>query len=243
MRRSISAITFVPPSKKGKIKISARMIEAADNFKRMSHSVYQKFGKRYLDLTLGTVLVHFFWPALIIIGLLIKISSKGPILFKQKRVGRNGKVFIIYKFRTMIDGAEKIQGKYKQLNEADGPVFKIRDDPRYTKFGKFLSHTGLDELPQIFNILRGDMSFVGPRPLPVEEEKDVSKSWRGQRKSVRPGIISSWLQNGGHQLTFKQWMFLDLRDIVKSGFLFDLNLIFATVLLMGKFIAHELAND
>lgn len=108
----------------------------------------------------------------------------------------------------MIDGADKLQVRYQKENEADGPVFKIRNDPRYTKIGKFLSHSALDELPQLINVIKGEMAFVGPRPLPQEEAKQVPKRY-GIRFSVLPGMTSSWVVQGSHRLTFTQWMELD----------------------------------
>ena len=110
-----------------------------------------------------------------IIGLIVKIFSIGPVLFKQNRAGKFKKPFIIYKFRTMVTDAEKLKEAITNLNEADGPVFKIKNDPRYTLIGKFLAHTGLDELPQLINIVKGEMSFVGPRPLPINEANKIPK--------------------------------------------------------------------
>ena len=240
---NISAAMLVPPSKNGKMDIRASKIEAAEIFANMANSVYQKFGKGFLDLILASLLLIILWPIFLCVGLMIKLDSHGSVIFRQKRVGKDGKIFVIYKFRTMIENAEKMQDKYRSLNEVDGPVFKIKDDPRYTKFGKFLSHTGLDELPQLLNIIKGEMSFVGPRPLPVDEEKYIPLRWRTIRRSTKPGITSSWLISGAHGLTFNQWLQHDVDDIAKSCLPFDLYKIWDTFLFMLRFISNELTND
>jgi len=141
--------------------------------------VYYDF---YKNMHIAYILFIFFLfllslPLQLIIALLLVILSGWPILFFQKRVGKDGKIFIMYKFRTMNVGSEEQQKKLQKLNEADGPAFKIHDDPRFTKIGKFLAHTALDELPQLINVIKGEMSFVGPRPLPVEEAKKVPKKY------------------------------------------------------------------
>jgi lipopolysaccharide/colanic/teichoic acid biosynthesis glycosyltransferase len=204
----------------------------------MSPIVYQKFGKRGIDVLLSFLGLIFLWPIFLIIALLIKLDSPGPVFFRQKRVGKNGKVFTFYKFRNMVKNAEKLKKKYLHLNEANGPVFKIRDDPRYTRIGKFLSHTGLDELPQLLNILKGEMSLVGPRPLPVNEEKQIPKKWQ-KRRQPKPGLVCSWLINGAHSLSFNQWMKLDLEDIQKSSLAYDLTIFFKAILLGLNLVKKE----
>ena len=156
------------------------------------------------------------------------------LFFIQERVGQNGKIFRMYKFRTMYPGAEHDQKKYLELNEADGPVFKIKNDPRFTKIGKWLARTGLDELPQIINVFKGEMSLVGPRPLPVGEEKKISKKWRLRRRSVKPGIISSWVINGGHRRSFREWMEYDIKDISNRNLLYDTVIVVKTILFFIK---------
>lgn len=202
--------------------------------------VYQKFGKRSIDLIFSFLGLLILWPFLLIISLLIKIDSSGPVIFKQKRIGKNGQLFILYKFRTMINNAEKFKEKYYRLNEADGPVFKIENDPRFTKIGKFLSHTGLDEITQLFNIFKGEMSFIGPRPLPVKEEAHINPKYRFKRQKALPGLVSSWLIKGAHKLSFKQWMEFDLEDIKKMGFVYDMKIIFKTLLLVLGYIKKEI---
>lgn len=140
----------------------------------------------------------------------------------------------MYKFRTMYPGAEDDQEKYRRLNEADGPVFKIRDDPRFTKLGRWLAKTGLDELPQIINFLKGEMSLAGPRPLPVNEEAKIPSKWRFKRRTVKPGLTSSWLVKGGHNLKFSEWMELDMKDIDNKNLWYDLKIIGKTISLLIK---------
>ena len=135
------------------------------------------------------VLIVLTLPLLLVVSGLIVVFSGFPIFFYQKRVGKNGAVFTMYKFRTMVGNAEKAKRNYVSLNESVGPAFKIHNDPRFTPIGKILSHTGLDELPQLFNVLRGDMALIGPRPLPVSEAKKL-KPWMHARQQIRPGIIS-----------------------------------------------------
>lgn len=156
-----------------------------------------------------------------LISLGILISSGFPIFFLQKRVGKNGKIFEIIKFRTMKAGSESVQSKYSHLNESDGPVFKIKDDPRFTRFGKLLSRTGLDEVPQFLNVIKGDMGLVGPRPLPVNESKKLKSIYK-KRELVNPGITSSWVTNGSHQMSFKKWMDLDINYVKNANFKTDL---------------------
>lgn len=173
-------------------------------------------------------------PVYIILSFLVLAFSGWPVFYTQKRVGLNGKTFWLYKFRTMVNGAEEQQGDLRCLNEASGPVFKIRNDPRFTKIGRLLSHSGLDELPQLFNVLKGEMNFVGPRPLPISEEKKIDKKYRKQRKSIRPGIMSPWIFDGYHSLSFNDWMKSDMEYIKNRSFVYDLNIFFRSfVFLVG----------
>lgn len=152
---------------------------------------------------LAWVMFIFLLPFFAILYIVVKLNSKGPFIFKQERAGKDKKPFTLYKIRTMTEGAEESKNNYKHLNETDGPVFKIREDPRYTKLGKFLAHSGLDELPQLVNIIKGEMSFVGPRPLPVDEAARVPGKYE-RRFSVLPGITSLWVVKGVHNLNFDQ---------------------------------------
>jgi lipopolysaccharide/colanic/teichoic acid biosynthesis glycosyltransferase len=163
--------------------------------------------------------------------LLIRLANHGPVIFKQERIGEYGKRFTMYKFRTMVIGAEKLKNKYKHLNHADGPVFKIRNDPRLTGFGKILVKTGLDELPQLINVLKGEMSIVGPRPLPVYEASQLTKAQK-VRELVLPGITSSWVVSGAHNLKFPEWMRLDREYVEKANILTDVSILFKTAALI-----------
>ncbi len=183
-----------------------------------------------------------FLPVLGIISLFILFLGGGwPILFKQQRVGEKGEVFDLFKFRTMYPGADNDQKKFEHLNEADGPVFKIKKDPRYTKIGRFLAHTGLDELPQLINIIKGEMSIVGPRPLPVKEANQL-KDWQKKREEAKPGIISPWLFNGYHDSPFNKWMELDINYVDKKCLAYDLKLILRGIRLAGGLIKREITS-
>lgn len=184
-----------------------------------------------MDRIIAFILCIIFFPFLFLIALLVKITSKGPVLFQQKRVGKNRKVFTIYKFRTMVNNAEQLKTKYLYLNNANGPVFKIYNDPRFTQFGKLLSRTGLDELPQLINIIKGEMSFVGPRPLPVLESKKIPEKYNS-RFSVFPGITSPWVISGSHNLTFDQWMRSDSLYVKEKSFSKDIRVFVKTVILV-----------
>jgi len=143
----------------------------------------------------------------------------------------------------MRKGSEKEKKKYLKLNEVDWPVFKIRNDPRFTRIGKFLSHTGLDELPQLVNVLKGEMAIVGPRPLPVDEEKEIAGVYREARRSVLPGIISSWILSGYHLMSFDSWMKLDMEYVKKKSFVGDVVLLIRGVGLLVRLLWREVFND
>lgn len=168
-------------------------------------------------------------PVFLFIAILIKAGSRGPIFFSQERIGLRGRKFKLYKFRTMVVDAEKQLAKLKAKNEADGPVFKMKEDPRITKVGRFLRKTGLDELPQLFNVVKGDMSLIGPRP-PLEHEVQQYERWQLRRLSVRPGITCTWqIVPDRHDVSFEEWMELDLKYIDNWNIFKDLGLFFKTV--------------
>jgi lipopolysaccharide/colanic/teichoic acid biosynthesis glycosyltransferase len=175
--------------------------------------------KRALDLSLMLISLPVSVPLLILIGIGVGLTEGWPIFFIQPRIGKDGKIFKIVKFRTMKPAADQEQEKYRHLNEADGPVFKIKNDPRFMGFGKWLARTGLDELPQIVNVLKGEMSFIGPRPLPIKEAQKLSASQR-TREQILPGIISWWAVNGAHKMTFNDWMKSD-RQYLAEAFIGD----------------------
>lgn len=185
--------------------------------------------KRVLDVSIALVMLVIISPALLIVALLIKLTSPGPILFAQQRVGRNKRKFYIYKFRTMgVDAESKMRG-LEQLNQVSGPVFKMKNDPRVTNVGRFLRRTSIDELPQLLNVLKGDMSLVGPRPLPVRDYDGFSQDWHRRRLSVRPGITCLWQVNGRSSIPFEQWMELDMEYIDKWSLLLDLEILARTI--------------
>jgi lipopolysaccharide/colanic/teichoic acid biosynthesis glycosyltransferase len=190
---------------------------------------------------LSVFLLFFTLPLWIIFYFLIEITSKGPFLFKQKRLGKDKKPFFIYKFRTMAENAENLKSEIYHLNEVDGPVFKIYNDPRYTKIGRFLSHTGLDELPQLINIIKGEMSFVGPRPLPINEARQIPKKYQ-KRFSVLPGITSPWILQGAHKLSFEEWMESDLVYIKNKSLGYDFMILGKSFLLVLTFIFKKVFN-
>lgn len=198
-------------------------------------SYHNSLLKRTFDLFFSLFFLIVLFPLAAVISVFIKVTSKGKVLFFQKRVGKDGQIFSIIKFRTMKKGAEANKKKFSYLNESDGPAFKIRNDPRFTKFGKVLSHTGLDELPQLINVMRGEMSIVGPRPLPIDEAKKLSKKER-VRELVLPGITSTWVTKGSHRLTFKKWMQLDAKYVKNASFFGDLGTIFSTFFLIIRYI-------
>lgn len=184
------------------------------------------------------ILLILMTPFLLLIYIAVKITSKGPFIFAQKRLGKDKKPFMIYKIRTMIEGAELLRKKYLVMNEADGPVFKIKNDPRYTKIGRTISQIGLDEVPQLVNIIKGEMSFVGPRPLPVYEAVKVPKKYE-KRFMVLPGITSDWVVGGSHNLSFNRWMRLDIKYVEKNNVIIDTVIAAKTVLLIFKLICKN----
>jgi lipopolysaccharide/colanic/teichoic acid biosynthesis glycosyltransferase len=168
-------------------------------------------------------------PLFFIIAVVIKMSSRGPVFFKQERIGRRGRKFNIYKFRTMVLHAEDQLKNLKFMNEADGPVFKIKHDPRITRIGRVLRNTGLDELPQLYNVMKGEMSLIGPRP-PLEVEVSQYERWQLRRLSVKPGITCLWqVVPNRHDVTFEEWMELDLHYIDNWNIARDLVLFIQTI--------------
>lgn len=185
--------------------------------------------KRGLDVILSAILLVMLVPLLLLVAALIKFTSPGPVLFTQKRVGYNKRIFKIYKFRTMTLGAEQRIKELEHLNEVSGPVFKIKNDPRITPVGKLLRKTSIDELPQLFNVLKGDMSLVGPRPLPERDYEGFNQDWQRRRFSVRPGITCLWQVKGRSFIPFEKWMQLDLQYIDTWSLWLDLEILLKTI--------------
>jgi len=181
------------------------------------------------DIYFSIIALILLFPFFFIIGVLIRIGSRGPVLYTQERIGLRGRKFKMYKFRTMIDDAELQMKRLKAMNEADGPVFKIKNDPRITNFGRFLRRTGIDEFPQLLNVIRGEMSLVGPRP-PLEHEVKQYERWQLRRLSVKPGITCSWqIVPERHHVSFEEWMELDLNYIDSWNLRKDASLFFRSV--------------
>jgi len=185
--------------------------------------------KRLMDIVISAVLLVILSPLALCIAMAIKINSPGRVHYVQERVGLNKRRFRLYKFRTMVDGADRKQAGLEDVNEACGPVFKIKNDPRITSVGKILRKTSIDELPQLFNVLKGDMSLVGPRPLPVRDYNGFNQDWHRRRFSVRPGITCLWQVNGRSSVTFEKWMDLDLEYIDQWSLLLDLSILIRTI--------------
>ena len=185
--------------------------------------------KWVLDFTVSLFLIVFFSPLFLITALLIKLTSPGPVFFLQERLGLNKRRFKIYKFRTMSADAESRMKEVEHLNEVSGPVFKIKNDPRITTVGKFLRSTSIDELPQLFNVLKGDMSLVGPRPMAVRDYEGFNEDWQRRRFSIRPGITCLWQVLGRNSIPFEKWMELDLQYIDRWSLWLDFQILVKTI--------------
>jgi lipopolysaccharide/colanic/teichoic acid biosynthesis glycosyltransferase len=168
-------------------------------------------------------------PLFLIVAVLIRLCSPGPVFFVQTRLGLNKRRFCIYKFRTMVPNAEQRIQELEEFNEARGPVFKIKNDPRITPIGRFLRRSSIDELPQLFNVFRGEMSLVGPRPLPVRDYEGFDQDWQRRRFSVTPGITCLWQVNGRSSIDFEKWMDLDMRYIEEWSLWLDLKILAQTI--------------
>ena len=184
--------------------------------------------KRVMDVFLALLLTVVFSPVMLLTAILIKLTSPGPVLFKQERCGLNGRPFMMDKFRSMVDNAEQLRFELESLNEMDGPVFKSSRDPRVTAIGKLIRRFSIDEFPQLYNVLRGDMSLVGPRP-PLPQEVSKYKRWQRRRLSMKPGITCLWQISGRNEVSFEDWMKLDLAYIDNWSLLLDLKILLRTV--------------
>jgi len=187
------------------------------------------FFKRLIDLVLALFILILLSPLFIATAIAIMLSSPGPIFFIQNRVGLGKRIFRLYKFRTMLQDAEEKQNEIEYLNEASGPAFKIKSDPRVTKLGRFLRKKSIDELPQLINVIKGDMSLVGPRPLPVRDFNGFSADWHRRRFCIRPGITCLWQINGRHEIEFDKWMKLDMEYIDQWTLLLDAKILIKTI--------------
>jgi lipopolysaccharide/colanic/teichoic acid biosynthesis glycosyltransferase len=204
-------------------------IKKFDPKKRILKGTAYLLTKRALDLLLVLITLPLWLPLNGVIALMIRITSPGaPVIFKQQRTGKGGRRFQMYKFRTMVPNAEELKSKYTHLNELQWPDFKITNDPRITRIGRFLRTTSLDELPQLFNVLRGEMSLVGPRPTSFGPE--TYKLWHTSRLDVMPGLTGLWQIIGRAQLEFDDRLRLDIAYIERASLWLDFNILFRTVL-------------
>lgn len=208
-------------------------IKKFDPKKRMITGSSYLIAKRFMDLFLVLITLPFWFPLIGVIALLIRATSPGaPVMFKQWRTGKGGQRFQMYKFRSMVPNAEELKAKYAHLNELQWPDFKITNDPRITPIGRFLRKTSLDELPQLFNVLRGEMSLVGPRPTSFGSE--TYKLWHTERLDVAPGLTGLWQIIGRAQLEFDDRLRLDIAYIERRSLWLDLNILLFTVMAVFK---------
>lgn len=190
------------------------------------------FTKRFIDMVGALVGIICLSPLFLLVAIFIKVEdSSGPVFFKQKRVGKDGETFYMYKFRSMVCNAEELKKALLRQNEVSGPVFKIKHDPRVTKVGSFIRKTSIDELPQLLNVLKGEMSLVGPRP-PLPDEVEKYTPYEMKRLSVTPGLTCYWQVNGRSNIGFEEWVYLDLKYIRERNTFIDIKLILKTVLVL-----------
>lgn len=198
------------------------------NMESVLQDKQQLIAKRIFDLSLTILAIPVLIPLFLLIAIAIKLDTPGPIFFVQKRVGLRKHVFPMFKFRSMYLNAEEKITELEHLNEADGPIFKMTNDPRVTRIGKILRRTSLDELPQLINVLRGEMSLVGPRPMSIRDVDLFDRGIQRKRFSVQPGITCIWQISGRSDLPFEKWLELDLEYIDKWNFWFDVKILFKT---------------
>jgi exopolysaccharide biosynthesis polyprenyl glycosylphosphotransferase len=230
--RGVDVLLPLPPALPARARVEIASVEGFDapllGLRRTPTGEARLFVKRLIDLIAVSLLIVVSAPIMLLVALAIRLESRGPVLFRQTRCGRNGRTFIMLKFRSMVADAEDQRAKLLHLNEMSGPVFKIRRDPRITRVGAFIRKTSLDELPQFFNIFLGDMSLVGPRP-PIPSEVEQYKPWQRRRLSVKPGLTGLWQVSGRNNIDFEEWMKLDLRYIDEWSLWLDIKILLRTV--------------
>lgn len=207
------------------------MAEIAQRIVQIEDKTFYEICKRIMDVVCSLLGLILLSPLFLITAIAIKREDKGPVIFAQNRTGKDGKVFRMYKFRSMFVDAEKRRAELLAKNEADGPLFKMADDPRITKVGKFIRRTSIDELPQLVNILKGEMSIVGPRPL-VTYEQDQCNEYQAQRLLVKPGLTCIWQVSGRSDTKFDELIEMDLEYIRKRSLWLDIKLILKTVVVV-----------
>ena len=193
----------------------------------VNQSLGYRFFKRFFDIVLSLIALVVLSPVFLITAVAIRLEDGDPVIFKQDRSGLNGSVFKMYKFRSMVKNAPELHKELLAQNELDGPAFKMKDDPRITKVGRFIRRTSIDELPQLINIIKGEMSIVGPRPLPVYETDELN-AYQRQRLNVKPGLTCYWQVSGRNDIGFDEWIELDLKYIREASVWTDMKLIFMT---------------
>ena len=199
-------------------------------FRAVPEASWASVAKQLIDFFGAAAMLLASTPFLVVFALLVKFTSPGPILFRQQRSGLNGRPFTLYKFRTMVTNAEQLKHELAAMNQMSGPVFKLVNDPRITRFGRFLRKSSIDELPQLINVLRGEMSLVGPRPLPVDEVRRFNDLAHRRRLSVKPGLTCLWQVSGRNKVKdFKDWVRLDLEYIDNWSLWLDMKIIFRTL--------------
>lgn len=196
-------------------------------------SLAYRFFKRFFDIVLSLIALIVLSPVFLITAIAIRLEDGEPVIFKQKRSGLNGTEFGMYKFRSMVKNAAELHKSLLDQNELDGPAFKMKDDPRITKVGKIIRKTSIDELPQLINIIKGEMSIVGPRPLPVYEQEQCNE-YQNQRLLVKPGLTCYWQISGRNNITFDEWMELDLKYIKDASLITDAKVLIMTVVAVIK---------
>lgn len=232
--RSRLALSFLPHTG-AKVEVGALDDLPLLTYDHRPASELQLLGKRVIDVSFSVMLLTIALPVMVLIAGLLKLAGGGRVLFTQTRCGLNGRRFTLYKFRTMVEDAENQRQAIAHLNEMSGPVFKVKRDPRVTPVGRWLRQFSLDELPQLWNVLRGDMSLVGPRP-PVPQEVSQYQRWQRRRLSMRPGLTCLWQVQGRNELDFDRWIELDLEYIDSWSPLLDIKILLKTipVVLSGK---------
>lgn len=214
------------PTGKAKI-LEFRSDHTEEKTVTVNRNTAYKVIKRFFDILLSVLGLMILSPIFLITAIAIKMEDGGPCIFRQERSGLNGKVFCMYKFRSMRIGAEEEHKDLIKYNELDGPAFKMKNDPRITKVGKIIRKTSIDELPQLINILKGDMSIVGPRPLPTYETEQCNE-YQNQRLLMKPGLTCYWQVMGRNNIGFEEWISLDLKYIENADIITDLGIIVLT---------------
>lgn len=215
-------------------------VEATIEYVSLSYNVEQSYLilKRIFDIVVSLFGIIFLSPILLIVALAILIDSRGNVIFAQQRNGYKGKLFMMYKFRSMVTNAEQLLKGLEEKNQVRGHMFKIKNDPRTTRVGRLIRKTSIDELPQLFNVLKGDMSIVGPRP-PIIKEVAKYDAWHTLRLSVMPGLTGLWQISGRNQIGFEEMVRLDLKYIRERSFIYDIKVIIKTLpVLLGDSKAY-----